>query len=417
MKKIALLTFYLLIVSCAYFSAHGRAFKRAESYNKYGKYEQAVYAAVDALRLKPEYNEVEKILDAAFPKAIKKHHRKIERLKEKQPDFYWDKIVDELRILQDLKIIIEDLNHPKTDIWLAKANIRNYITEIEVAKSNAAEDHYKIAIQLKSKSDRESQKQAAEQFQLAQSFVGNYKDSQELYLVCKDAGTTRIAILPFINKSGKNQYGTIGENISNAIRSALINDFAIMEFVQIIDRQQIEKIIEEQKLSQSGLIDSQTSLKIGKLLGVHQIISGEVTFLTASNPQHVKNKQRYNKEVVIDTEKYTDEDGKSKTRNVYGDVMALATSHNLSASSQIQASYQVINAETAQVLNSELVSGNRQFEYRWVTFNGDQRALPNDVKRLSKKPQKSAPSKEQLVLDAINNLNEKMIRKIKKVYK
>ena len=417
MKKIALLTFCLLAVSCAYFSAHGRAFKRAESYNKYGKYEQAVYAAVDALRLKPEYIEVELILDDAFPKAIKKHHHKIIRLKEKQPDFYWDKIVDELRILQDLRITIEDLNHPKTDIWLTKANIRNYNTEIEVAKSNAAEDHYKIAIQLKSKTDRESQKQAAEQFQLAQSFIENYKDSQKLYLICKDAGTTRIAILPFTNKSGKKQFGAIGENISNAIRSALINDFAIMEFIQIIDRQQIEKIIEEQKLSQSGLIDSQTSLKIGKLLGVHQIISGEVTFLTASNPQHVKNKQRYSKEVVIDTEKYTDEEGKSKTRNVYGDVIALATSHNMSASSQIQASYQVINAETAQVLNSELVGANRQFEYRWVTFNGDQRALPNDVKRLSKKPQKSAPSKEQLVLDAINNLNEKIIRKIKKVYK
>ena len=109
MKKIALLTFYLLAVSCAYFSAHGRAFKRAESYNKSGKYEQAVYAAVDALRLKPEYIEVEIILDNAFPKAIKKHHHKIIRLKEKQPDFYWDKIVDELRILQDLIITIEDL--------------------------------------------------------------------------------------------------------------------------------------------------------------------------------------------------------------------------------------------------------------------------------------------------------------------
>ena len=56
-------------------------------------------------------------------------------------------------------------------------------------------------------------------------------------------------------------------------------------------------------------MDSKTSLEIGKLLGVHQIISGEVTFLTASNPEHLKNTQRYTKEVVIDTETYTEDWG------------------------------------------------------------------------------------------------------------
>ena len=43
--------------------------------------------------------------------------------------------------------------------------------------------------------------------------------------------------------------------------------------------------------------------------------------------------------------------------------------------------------------------------------------IDTDVKKLTRKSEKSAPSKEQLVLDAITNLNEKIIRKIKKVYK
>ena len=73
--------YFLFSVSCAYFSAHGRAYKKAQSANKRGNYEQAVYASVDALRIKPDYEEVEKILDDAFAKAIRKHHKKIERLK------------------------------------------------------------------------------------------------------------------------------------------------------------------------------------------------------------------------------------------------------------------------------------------------------------------------------------------------
>ena len=55
--------YFLFSVSCAYFSAHGRAYKKAQSANKRGNYEQAVYASVDALRIKPDYEEVEKMLN------------------------------------------------------------------------------------------------------------------------------------------------------------------------------------------------------------------------------------------------------------------------------------------------------------------------------------------------------------------
>ena len=414
---ILIILWSLFSASCAYFSAHGRAYKKAESANKRGHYEQAVYACVDALHIKPDYDEVELIMDKVFPKAILKHHKKIEGHKYHQPNFYWDKIVDELRILNDLKLSVENLAHPKSDIWLSKANVRNYLAEIDDAQNNSAEGHYQAGVRFKLFTDRESQKSAAQQFQITLTIIENYKDSKELYQICKNAGTTRIAILPFANKSGKNKYGSIGENVSSSIRSALLNDSEIIEFVNIIDRQQIDQIIEEQKLSQSGLVDSESSLEIGKLLGVHQIISGEVTFLAASKPNHIKNTQRYTKEVAIGTETYTDDDGKEKTRNIYGEVKATVTVHSISASAQVQASYQVLHAETAEVLNSEMVSGSRQYDFTWATYNGDQRAISKDVRKLTRKSKKAAPSKEQLVLDAITNLNEKIIPKIKQVYK
>jgi len=67
-------------------------------------------------------------MDAVFPKVIRKHHKKIEGHKYHQTNFYWDKIVDELSILNNLKLTVEDhLAHPKSDIWLSKANVRNYL--------------------------------------------------------------------------------------------------------------------------------------------------------------------------------------------------------------------------------------------------------------------------------------------------
>ena len=417
-KSLLLLSMYLFFsISCAYFSPHGRAYKKAYSANKHGNYEQAVYALVDALRMKGDYEEVNKIMDEAFPRAIHKHHKKIDLLKTHKKEFYWDNILNELKILNDLKIAIEDLDHKNSQIWLAKANVRDYVLEINIAKNNAAEGHYQNGLSLKLKDERESQKNAAQQFLMAETFINNYKDAQEFYFICKNAGTTRIAILSFSNKSGKSRYGSIGENISSSIRSGLLNDNTVMEFVDIIDRQQIDQIIKEQKLSQSGLVDSKTTLEIGKLLGVHQIISGEVTYLTASKPKHLKTTQRYTKKVVIDTEVYTGDDGKAKSRNVYGKVKATATTHSVSAEAQIRVSYQVLHAETAQVLNSDMVSGSHQINFTWATYHGDKRALNNDIKKLTRKSEKVPPSKDQLVLDVITDLNKKIIRKIKKIYK
>ena len=417
-KSLLLGIMYLFFsISCAYFTPHGRAFKKAYSANKHGNYEQAVYASADALRIKGNYEEVNEIMDEAFPSAIHKHHKKIDLLKAHKKEFYWDHILNELKILNDLKIAIEDLDHKNSLIWLAKADVRNYLLEINIAEKNAAEGHYQKGLNLKLKNDRESQKNAAQQFLIAERFFNNYKNAQEFYSICKNAGTTRIAILSFSNKSGKSRYGSIGKNISSSVRSGLLNDNTIMEFVDIIDRQQIDEIIKEQKLSQSGLVDSKTSLEIGKLLGVHQIISGEVTYLTASKPKHLKTTQRFTKKVVIDTEVYTGDDGKSKSRKVYGKVKATATKHSVSAEAQIRASYQVLDAETAEVLNSDMVSGSHQINFIWATYHGDKRALNNDIKKLTRKSEKVPPTKDQLVLDAITDLNKKMIRKIKKIYK
>ncbi len=47
-------------------------------------------------------------------------------------------------------------------------------------------------------------------------------------------------------------------------------------YFTVLNRNQIDEILEEQRLQYSGLVDKNTSVKIGQLLGVQGIISGEV---------------------------------------------------------------------------------------------------------------------------------------------
>ncbi|MCC5816679.1 MAG: curli assembly protein CsgG [Leptospira sp.] len=52
---------------------------------------------------------------------------------------------------------------------------------------------------------------------------------------------------------------------------------------EIIEREQIFKILDEQKLSRSGIIDDSQSVQIGKILGVDAIIAGRGTALNYVN--------------------------------------------------------------------------------------------------------------------------------------
>jgi curli biogenesis system outer membrane secretion channel CsgG len=70
---------------------------------------------------------------------------------------------------------------------------------------------------------------------------------------------------------GSNQ--DIGKGISVMLVNQLINDGAY----RIFERQQLDKILQEQNFSNSNRADSNTAAKIGKLAGVDIIITGSIT--------------------------------------------------------------------------------------------------------------------------------------------
>lgn len=48
-------------------------------------------------------------------------------------------------------------------------------------------------------------------------------------------------------------------------------------YFTVVNRSEIDRILDEQRLQYSGLVDSKTAIKVGKLIGVQGIVSGEVS--------------------------------------------------------------------------------------------------------------------------------------------
>ena len=82
----------------------------------------------------------------------------------------------------------------------------------------------------------------------------------------------KLAVLEFEDKSGYGK-GRLGHAAADVLTTYLVesNQF------QVVERQHMSKILEEQKFQQSGAVDQNSAIQVGKLLGVQYMAYGAVT--------------------------------------------------------------------------------------------------------------------------------------------
>lgn len=91
----------------------------------------------------------------------------------------------------------------------------------------------------------------------------------------------RVAILDFDNISGIAKYDGLGKAMSSMLISDIESNVS-QKRLQLVERSQINKIMKEQNLQKSASFDKNTSVKIGKLLGVNFLLIGDIYILDNS---------------------------------------------------------------------------------------------------------------------------------------
>ena len=95
----------------------------------------------------------------------------------------------------------------------------------------------------------------------------------ELSDSAKELKSPKIALVPF-SYSGT---GVKDDGGGNVVSDRLTTKIVKLKKFQVIDRESLQKVLEEQKLQTSGVVDPETAKKIGKVLGVEAIITGSLT--------------------------------------------------------------------------------------------------------------------------------------------
>lgn len=128
----------------------------------------------------------------------------------------------------------------------------------------------------------------------------------------------RIAVGRFTGRGGED----IGEDLTQELTNS--NQF------KVIDRNKVERLIKESRLAANGLVDQETAVELGKLIGVAAFVDGRV-----STYDHQEK-----------TDSYTWKDKKNKSYRSY----------TREGTVTVEVAFNVVDLETGQVLLSKKIS-------------------------------------------------------------
>jgi len=82
----------------------------------------------------------------------------------------------------------------------------------------------------------------------------------------------RVGIGVFEDRTGSG-YNHLGSGVADMLATALVKSGKFI----VVERQELDRVLSEQKLGESGLVTEQTAPKLGKLLGAELFVIGSVT--------------------------------------------------------------------------------------------------------------------------------------------
>ncbi|MBM3884894.1 MAG: hypothetical protein FJ361_03485 [Gemmatimonadetes bacterium] len=92
-------------------------------------------------------------------------------------------------------------------------------------------------------------------------------------LAAQDDARPTLAVLPFVNSAIGAANAELAP-LSKGIADLLITDLGQNPGIRVVERENIQRLLDEQRLGQDGRVDDATAARIGKLLGAKHMVTG-----------------------------------------------------------------------------------------------------------------------------------------------
>ena len=219
-----------------------------------------------------------------------------------------------------------------------------------------------LYIQGKVALDNGAYRMAYDYFEQILKRTQNYKDTRTLQQESLDKGRVTVAMVPFENVTRE-------ENIEKKVSAYLLDDLSKIPdpFLRFVDRSDMDQILEEQKLSVSGIIDDETATEVGELVGAQAIITGKVL-------DYKKSASRLQSETKKGYEGYQVKRRSPETGAIYYETRYKPVrykEYRAGTSVTLTFQYKLLSLQTGEIMVSRIVEREAQDGINYADFDGN----------------------------------------------
>ncbi|TVR40077.1 MAG: hypothetical protein EA392_04590 [Cryomorphaceae bacterium] len=190
----------------------------------------------------------------------------------------------------------------------------------------------------------------------------NFKDTRELQREALEKGRIVVALVPFENVSNE-------ANVEKRVSAYLLDELSRLPdpFLRFVDRSDMERLIEEQQLSLSGLFNEETAIRVGELAGAKAIITGKVLDYRVQEGrlQHT----RRNGFEGFQVQRKSAETGQTYFETRYRPVQY--SEYTGSNSVHLTFQYKLLSLESGEVLSSRIIDRESRDAIHFADFDGN----------------------------------------------
>ncbi|MCB0760701.1 MAG: hypothetical protein KDC12_04190 [Flavobacteriales bacterium] len=189
-----------------------------------------------------------------------------------------------------------------------------------------------------------------------------YKETRSLQARTLEEGKFGIALMSFENSSTRRGLEAMVEAyVLEALTT--IND----PFLKIVDRDNLQTIIDEQTLGMSGVIDEQTAASVGQLLGARALVTGTVLNYTSQEGRTLSSERTGYEQYQV--KRYDKVQDKQIIENKYREKKYKEYTRENKCSVTFQ--YKVVSLETGEILLTKMITKENSDMLHYADYDGE----------------------------------------------
>lgn len=335
------------------------------AYNK-GNYYDATMKAVRHLRSNPDSKKSLALVQKSYPMALNYHRQQVDAMAaSNHPDKYL-RIVEEYELMNSMADEITRCP-PALEVLRPVVYFHDQQKKAELMAIN---EQYSNAKKLMSNGNISDAQLAYRRLQWIKQKQPNFSGIDQQLAIAKDLATLKVVVEHF-SEMQKNY------NIDSRVFYSRLYD-------QLVRSSGYEFI----RFYQPALAE-ELSIK------PHEVVSVQFLEFTIGAIRDHSSSNSYKSDSVV-VGSYTDNDG--NVFDVKGSVSAKVEQFEREVVARGILSITITDFHSNEIIQSRKYPGDYIWRNQWATFNGDERALPKNIKALTKEKQRMPPSPQEIFL-------------------